>query len=337
MTMWKLLKNKEVKVFLSAELIVTTAVFVAAFIVNFWAGIFTMALGCVFCVSFLMFMRTRYDRLALLSEQIDKILHGDDMLDIGGFEEGELSILQSEVQKMTVRLREQTDNLKKDKQYLSESLADIAHQIKTPLTSINILASLLSKTGLENEKRLQLVRELETLLSRIDWLISALLKISKIDAKTAVFNIKNIPVDTLIEKALEPFAILLELCGIDIEKDVGGTISCDIAWTSEAIGNIIKNSIEHMQTGGMIKIESEQNPVCTKITISDNGCGFADEDMPHLFERFYKGTNADDSSHGIGLALCRMIVTEQNATIKAEKNKPQGARFIIKFYHQQTI
>lgn len=331
------LRNKEIKTFLLVVLIVTVVVSVAAFIVSIPAGIFTVSLSLIFCAAFLRFTSARYSRLAMLSEQIDKILHGNDTLEISGFDEGELSILQSEVQKMTIRLREQTDNLKRDKQYLSESIADIAHQIRTPLTSINILTSLLSKTGLENEKRLQLVRELETLLSRIDWLITALLKISKIDAGTAVFNVKNIPIEGLIDKSLEPFAIPLELHNIDIKKTVSGSIDCDISWTSEAIGNIIKNCIEHIDSDGIIKIESEQDPICTKIIISDNGCGFSDNDIPHLFERFYKGINADESSYGIGLALCRMIITEQNGTIKAEKNKPRGARFIIKFYHQQTL
>jgi signal transduction histidine kinase len=335
--MSNLLRNKEIKNLLLLTLIITAFLSVAAFTVSILSGIFTMSLGLIFCVLLLGFTYTRYKRLAIMSEQIDKILHGNDPYKISDFDEGELSILQTEIHKMTVRLREQTDNLKKDKRYLSESIADIAHQIRTPLTSINILTSLLSKNGLENEKRLQLVRELETLLLRIDWLVTTLLKISKIDVGTAVFNVKNIAVESLIEKALEPFTIQLELRNIEIIKTVGGQINCDVSWTSEAIGNIIKNSIEHIKGDGIIKIESGQNLIYTQIIISDNGCGFADDDMPHLFERFYKGINADSSSDGIGLALCRMIITEQNGTIKAEKNSPSGARFVIKFYHRQTL
>ena len=313
----------------------------AACAVNLAAGVITAFLGIVLIILFLRFTQRRYTRIAAMSEQIDWMLHGFDTLIISNYNEGELSILHNQLQKVTIRLREQADNLERDKAFLSDSLADIAHQIRTPLTSINLLTTLLSREEVEPARRLELVRELETLLTRIDWLITTLLKISKIDAGTAIFKPADISVDRLINKALEPFMILLELRDITIEKSYGGNplphLTCDLAWTAEALGNIIKNCFEHVGNGDTIHITAESTPVFSRIVISDNGIGFAEEDLPHVFERFYRGQNAGSNSFGIGLALSQMIITQQNGTIKAQQNEVRGARFDIKFYTEQTL
>ena len=153
----------------------------------------------------------------------------------------------------------------------------------------------------------------------------------------SIFTSQSITVDQLIDEALKPLAIALDLHDIKLFRSGEGMVNCDLAWTAEAFGNILKNCIEHTELGGTIKIQTEQNPVFTQIVISDNGSGFTAEDLPHIFERFYKGKNSNKSSFGVGLALCRMILTEQNATIKASNNEPHGASFIIHFYHQQAL
>ena len=318
-------------------LTISSVLTISAFITGLAAGIMTATLGFLLCALFIRFSKSRYDKIAAMSAQIDRILHGHDTLEISGYDEGELSIMQNELQKVTVRLREQADNLAKDKLNLADSLADIAHQIRTPLTSINLLASLLARQELADTRRLELIRELETLLSRIDWLIITLLKISKIDAGTAIFRAAPIPLVELIDKALEPFTIPLEIRNVTLSKSISGSVNCDPAWTAEALGNIVKNCLEHVENKGVIRIETEQNPLYIQIVISDNGSGFDDDDLPHLFERFYKGKNEGNNNFGIGLALSRMIIMQQNGTIKAEKNKPCGARFVIKFYDPQTI
>jgi signal transduction histidine kinase len=329
-------------------LVLVVASAAVGFVISAAAGILTTVSALTLCVLFIIFTKTRYDRIASMSAQIDQMLHGRDNLAISDYDEGELAIMQNVLQKIILRLRTQADNLQQDKLYLSDSLADIAHQIRTPLTSINLLTSLLAREGQDLSKRPELIRELETLLARIDWLITTLLKIAKIDAGTAIFTTAEISVNTLIDKALEPFVIPLELRCITIERRDGPhntlppptsplpSLNCDLAWTAEALGNIIKNCLEHVEHGGVIRIEATQNPVYTEINISDNGSGFAEKDLPHLFERFYKGQNAHDNSFGIGLALSRMIITQQNGVIKAGNNTPQGARFNIRFYHQQS-
>lgn len=276
----------------------------------------------------------RYKKIAVLGREIDKILHGKESIDLEGYSEGELSILQSEILKLTVRLREQAWALKQDKVYLADSIADISHQIKTPLTSINIILTLISKPDLSEERRKELFQELEILLGRIDWLIMTLLKISKLDTGTVKFKKERIMISELINFSIAPIAISLDLREQEIHTRVSGTESFtgDLSWTVEAIENILKNCMEHTQRGGKIIITSLENALYTELIITDDGPGIDKEDLPHLFKRFYKGKNSDNRSIGIGLALARMVIVSQNGAIKAENAKEGGAKFTIRFY-----
>lgn len=327
----KLLRNKEV----FRTLILYVVVSLVATGIAWWAnedyGLFTLLVCCTFILMYLVSTGMRYRRIARLSQDVDRILHGDNHIELGGYAEGELAILQSEIHKMTVRLREQQQKLLDDKIYLADSIADISHQIRTPLTSINIVVSMLSKDDLTGERRQQLFRELKELLSRIDHLITALLKISKLDAGTVQFNKENVSMVELIRISTEPLLIPIELRGQELKVVTEGEFNGDVAWTSEAIGNIVKNCMEHTPSGGALCITTSDNALFTEIVIEDSGHGIDKEDLPHIFERFYKGKNSDDKSFGIGLALARMIITGQNGTIKAE-NATNGARFTIRFY-----
>lgn len=285
-----------------------------------------------FCLISYHFTKKRYQQIESLSRQIDELLHGDDKIQFQSYTEGELSILQSEIYKMTVRLREQQHQLQKDKKNLSDALADISHQIRTPLTSLNLIASMLSDDDLTDEKRKQLAMELYGLLSQIDRLISALLKISKLDAGAVQFQHDPCALQTLLEKAVEPLQVLLELRGISLHLNASGSVCTDLMWTGEAIGNIVKNCIEHTPAGGTISITANETAIFSEIVITDTGSGIDKADLPHIFERFYKGQASDQNSFGIGLALSRMIVTGQNGTIKAENRLSKGAMFTIRFY-----
>ncbi|MGE5613080.1 MAG: sensor histidine kinase [Bacillota bacterium] len=316
-----------------------TAVFaIAGFVLDIAFGVLCACLGLAFTVTHLAVTYQRYRKIAGLSLKIDSILHGDDSINLEDYSEGELSILQSEIQKMVIKLREQSDALRREKAYLSDSIADISHQIRTPLTSINLLVSLLSKPGLTDERRLKLVKELELLLSRIDWLVSTLLKISRFDAGTVILRRETVPVAELIRRSVKLIAIPMELREQKIEIRMNGdeTYTGDLSWSVEAIENILKNCMEHTQNGGTISIDCLENPLYTEIVISDNGRGIDKEDLPHLFERFYKGKNSGDQNVGIGLALARMIIVNQNGTIKAENKSGGGARFTIRFYKSKV-
>ena len=240
--------------------------------------------------------------------------------------------LHSEIYKMTIRLREQQQTLTREKAYLADSIADISHQIRTPLTSINLLIGLLSEPKLTDARRQQLIHELYELLSRIDWLITTLLKISRLDAGTVQFKQEQVSLEELLKKSCVTLLIPMELRGQVLLIHADGAFRGDFSWSCEAIGNIVKNCMEHTPEGGRIEIDATENALFSEIIIKDNGTGISPEDLPHIFERFYKGKDSDGKSFGIGLALSRMIIAGQGGTVKAENRKPVGAMFTIRFY-----
>lgn len=330
--MIKLLKNKEVRKTLILQIIVALASVIISNLIDERAGIIALIFSALLIMIYYISTYKRYKRIASLASDINKVLHGDSTISLENYSEGELAILHSEIYKMTVRLREQQNNLINDKKYLADSIADISHQIRTPLTSINLLVQLLSAPNLTDERRQELTHELYGMLSRIDWLITTLLKISKLDAGTVTFKEEKVSLQTLINKSCSTLLVPIELRGQELVINANGNFVGDLAWTCEAIGNIVKNCMEHTHEGGKIEIDSSENALYTEIIIKDNGTGITKEDMPHIFERFYKGKDSDDKSFGVGLALSRMIITSQKGTVKAENRNPHGAKFTIRFY-----
>lgn len=329
----KLLRNKEVLNAMKVFVLISVIVLISALIYDSKLFIPALLVCLLFCTAHYITVYLRYKKLSELSLKIDSILHGEDNINFDNCAEGELALLGSEINKMTVCLREQKSKLIEDKLYLADLLADISHQIRTPLTSINILVSMLSEPDMTYEKREQTVQKLYSLLSRIDWLITALLKLSKLDAGTVRFKKDTITMHDLLEKACMPVRIPIELRGQQLDIRAEGELSCDVSWSCEAIGNIIKNCMEHTPEGGKITVTGTRNPLYSEIIINDSGNGISSDDLPHIFERFYKGKDSEDNGgFGIGLALARMIITEQNGTLKAENSANGGAQFIIRFY-----
>ena len=276
----------------------------------------------------------RYQQIAQLSLSLDKVLHGN-AIQIDDQYEGELSILSDEISKMIIKLNEQTELLQKDKVRLTNAIADIFHQMRTPLTSINLSLTVLNDEHLSNDKALYYRRDIKKQLEKLQWLIETLLKMSKIDAKTAIFHRQEIPAKDILTKAIEPFAIPMEL------KEQKCVLNCtnekmfvDEQWTMEAFSNLIKNAMEHTPDGGTIQLNVSENPLYTEVIVQDNGEGITEEDIPYMFERFYKGKNAKPESVGIGLAFARMIITAQNGTISVKNLPDGGACFTVRFYKQ---
>ncbi|MCC9296005.1 HAMP domain-containing histidine kinase [Clostridium sp. WLY-B-L2] len=327
-----MLRNREFRQIAILFSLIAAVAVTLGFAVNRLAGILAIASATAFGTAFFAFTKARYKRIAQISDQIDLVLHNADRLYIGELDEGELSILQSEITKMTLRIREQNDALKKEKEHLADSMADIAHQLRTPLTSVNLILSLLENNPDENERK-ALIRETKELFVQMDWLLTSLLKLSRLDAGIVVFQSDQIDVNTLISAALHQFLIPMELHNIAFQTDVpkGIIIQGDFGWLSEAIQNILKNCMESAGDNGKIEIVCRSNPLFTEIAIHDSGAGFEKEDLPCLFDRFYRGKNAGTTGYGIGLALCKTIITWQDGTITA-KNHPQGgAIFSIRF------
>ena len=328
----RLLKNKEVRGALLWQLSVAVIACSLCFWFDLRAGLTAVVLSMLLMMIYCIGTYKRYRRIASLAADVNHVLHGDSSIDFDNYSEGELSILHSEIYKMTIRLREQQQTLTREKAYLADSIADISHQIRTPLTSINLLIGLLSEPKLTDAHRQQLIHELYELLSRIDWLITTLLKISRLDAGTVQFKQEQVSLEELLKKSCVPLLIPMELRGQELRIHADGAFRGDLSWTSEAIGNIVKNCMEHTPEGGGIEIDADENALFSEIIIKDNGTGISPEDLPHIFERFYKGKDSDGKSFGIGLALSRMIITGQGGTVKAENRKPAGAMFTIRFY-----
>nr|WP_314461380.1 HAMP domain-containing sensor histidine kinase [uncultured Clostridium sp.] len=327
-----MLRNREFRQFAILFSIMAAITVILGFAISRLAGILAACSSAAFGTAFFSFTRARYKNIARISAQIDLVLHNADHLYIGESDEGELSILHSELAKMTLRIREQNEALKKEKKHLADSLADIAHQLKTPLTSVNLIVSLLASNPDENQKK-TLLREMEGLLVRMDWLITTLLKLSRLDAGIVVFKREPTEVNSLIYCALRPFLIQMELHNMDLQIDVpkGLIIEGDQNWLSEALQNILKNCIESAGEIGRLQINGTDTPLFTGITIHDSGTGFKKEDLPCLFDRFYRGDKTDTSGYGIGLSLCKMIITGHGGTITAKNHPEGGAVFTIRF------
>lgn len=329
----KFLRNKEVLTALVLQLIPALIAAAVAFSWDTRFGVLTLVLSGLLLLIFIVSTHMRYRRIQGLAADIDRILHsGDANVSLAGYREGELAVLQSEIHKMLTRLRAQKQQLLDDKVYLADAIADIAHQLRTPLTSINLLVQLLSDPQLTQQRRTELTHELLGLLSRIDWLITTLLKISRLDAGTVQLKQEKLLLEELLQKSCAPLLVPIELRQQTLAVSAEGEFTGDIAWTAEALSNILKNCMEHTKEGGQLRVRAMENALYSEITISDNGSGIHPEDLPHIFERFYKGKNSTDQSFGIGLALARTIITSQNGTVKAENNPDKGALFTVRFY-----
>lgn len=286
----------------------------------------------------LLYTKKRYRDIEQLSSYLRRIYGGDYTLDIRDNMEGELSILKNEIYKVTLILSKQAEQLRLEKEQLANALSDISHQLKTPLTSMTVMSELLSKDNLDQEKRREFTRNLEIQLDRMEWLLTSLLKLAKLDAGTVEFKKETVSVPMLVKQVVKPLLIPMELKeqSLMIEGEEQVSFLGDFNWTTEALINILKNCIEHTPNGGIISITYEENPLYTKIQILDNGIGIAKEDLPFIFKRFYRGKNASEDSVGIGLAMAKSIIMNQKGDIKVESEKNIGTRFHIKFYKQIT-
>ncbi|WP_251862061.1 HAMP domain-containing sensor histidine kinase [Clostridium sp. Marseille-Q2269] len=223
--------------------------------------------------------------------------------------EDEFSILEDELYKTVMMLRESREKERKEKEKLCNNLADISHQLKTPLTSMSLMVELLESSYIEGEESLY-IESISAQIQRLNYLVSSLLIISKIDADAMILEYASINVDELVHVAVEPLHLMIEKKNqqLFIKDNSDIFFTGDFHWINEAILNIVKNCSEHTPNGGEISIDYKQTPICTQITIEDNGTGFHKKDIPNIFTRFYKGVNSSKDSVGIGLAVANSII-----------------------------
>lgn len=328
------MRNKDTKIWICLSVVFMSVGTIAGFCIAPAAGVLVFVIALLFLGAGAWLHRRRNRKLQALTEELDRLLHGNYDICFAAYQEGDLEILANELAKVTIRLREQAESLGKEKKQLADSIADISHQIRTPLTSLNLILAAAGAKELDITERQKKLFQAKRLTGRIEWLIEALLKLAKLDAGSVLLENGQIKVKELVNTALEPLLVPMELKGQQTDMDIGEdvTYSGDFAWSKEAVGNVLKNCVEHIGENGRIHIHAGENAIYTEIVIEDNGPGIEAEDLPYLFERFYKGKHAGEQSVGIGLALARAIVVRQNGTIQAENGREGGARFTMRFY-----
>lgn len=269
-----------------------------------------------------------------ITKYIEEINRGNYKLNIEENTEDELSILKNELYKITIMLKEVAENSQKDKTTLKDSLSDISHQIKTPITSILImLDNILSDENMPEDIKKDFIKDIKREIVNIKFLVESILKLSKIDSNSIKFIKKEVLIKDIINEAVKNVSMLSELKNIKIIVSGDDSIKtiCDLKWQVEAITNILKNCIEHSYENKKIYINYNQNNMYTELKIEDNGTGIDAKDLPHIFERFYKGKNSSSDSVGIGLALSKSIIESNNGYIQVDSELNKGTIFIIKY------
>lgn len=286
-----------------------------------------------------LFLKYNHDKdkeLRQITRYIEEINRRNYKLEIEDISEDELSILKNEIYKTTVMLKEIAEHSVEAKMNLKKSLSDISHQLKTPLTSILvILDNLIDNPDMEVSLRIGFIQDIKREIVNINFLVQSLLKLSKLDSDTVVFLREEVPVRKVVEAAIQNVLVLCDLKDIKVEVEDNGeepAITCDFRWQAEAVTNILKNCVEHSRSGGKVIIKIEKNQVYTSISIRDFGDGIDEEDVRHIFERFYKGKNATAESVGIGLALAKAIVEADKGSVSVKSEK-DGTTFVVKYFY----
>lgn len=315
-----------------------------------FAAICTFVTGLIVTVIFMILTDRRYRALANMAANLDRVLAGERDIRLRDMSEGELAILSSEIDKVIARLNLTVDELQAEKLALSDALADISHQLKTPLTSIAISTELirdrLSARG-DSEDLVERLRLIQTLQARVEDLVSALLKLARIDAGVIKLVCGDVDARELVRKSFEPLAIAFDIADVRFSADVqnGASYEGDLTWSVETLENILKNCMEHTPAGGCVSVRVTEDVLACRIRVEDTGPGIAESDLPHIFERFYRGSrdaNATPSEVnpagvGIGLALSKSLVTAQGGTLTAENLRDEngnvtGAAFNLVFF-----
>ena len=342
-----LLRNAEVRRTVFAFLAVgVTGAGAAWALAGVPAAVVVAATVAVLLGVFLVSTRLRYRRIARMASQVDAVLHGERDVSFERMREGELAVLASELDKMRSRLELANEDLLREKNALADALADVSHQIKTPLTSLSLMTSLTRGALVEDgghPGEVERLRTMERLEGRVEWLVSSLLKLARIDAGVVSFSRVHVDGAELVERAAEPLAVAFDLADVELAREVqvGSGFEGDRAWTAEALENILKNCLEHTPAGGCVSVTVTEDALAFRLRVEDTGPGIAEGDLPHVFERFWRGgekgegagsSEVDPGGVGIGLALAKSLVTAQGGSIRAGNAPDGGARFDLVFF-----
>lgn len=273
--------------------------------------------------------------------ELDKIVDYLKELNRGNYDlkidlnsEGILSILKNEIYTTTVMLREMASREYLDKINLKENLANISHQLKTPLTSISILVDNLCDEEVDKKTEIEFLNDIKRQVDNINYLVIVLLKLSRFDANVITFKKDDINVKKLILECMKNLDVIREVKNINIHVSGANDVEFigDYKWESEAINNILKNAIEHTLNDKNIYISFKDKSIYTEIIIEDEGLGMSEKEKNRIFERFYKGSSTNSNNFGIGLSLAKEIITKDNGKIIVKSEVNKGTKFIIRYY-----
>ena len=291
----------------------------------------------IIIIVFVLYNKRQKNKIKEITNYIEQINNKNYALDIQDNNEDELSVLKNELYKITVMLKEQAENSAKDKINLKNSLEDISHQLKTPLTSITImLDNILDSPDMDLQTRNEFIKDIYREIANIKFLVQNLLILSKFDANTITFNENEEKLEDIIEEAKQNVASICDLKNIQIlvEGKEDAKTTCDLKWQVEALTNILKNCAEHSNNNTKINVLYSENNMYSEIVIKDEGSGIDQKDLKHIFERFYKGKNSDKDSIGIGLSLAKTIIEKDNGFITVVSELGKGTTFNIKYRKQ---
>lgn len=295
------------------------------------------AAGLLFSIAMLAFfwafVRYKVKQERRLTHYLSRINSGIYELPQEKLTEDSSAVLSDEIYKTTVMLKEQSERSRQDKLALKDSLSDISHQLKTPLTSMLIMLDNILEGDVPPELRDEFLNDIRDSVHHISFLTYSLLKLSKLDANSIEFDLQPVRMQELFALSVGRTGAIAERRGVTLEKQCEEiTFRCDKRWLSEALTNIVKNCVEHTPSGGRVLLSAEDTPLYTKIVVQDNGSGIDKKDLPHIFERFYKGKGADENSIGIGLSMSKSIIEKCGGYIKVLSEPGKGSTFIIKFF-----
>ena len=299
-------------------------------------------MSVLFIICFYIYLRRRKNAIVQLQDYMDKISRGNYELEINDNSEDELSSLKNSLYKIMVYMKEQADSARIKKVMLAQSVSDISHQLKTPLTSTQILLDNLNDNpDMEYATRKKFIYEALNQVNGMSWMIVSMLKLSRIDAGVVEFNNENISINKIIEEAVGNLEVIAEIKNVNIEKNIDNRnedelnksdiyIKGDYNWNREALQNIIKNAIEHSNDKGTVKINITDNDVYTAVYITNRGDKLSDQRQKQIFERYYSEAKYEDNSMGIGLPLAKAVIEKQGGYISVESDD-EKTTFIVKY------
>lgn len=295
-------------------------------------ALLVLVMIAVLGLMFWFFIKARRKQIKNIEEYIEAISNLNYSLDIVDNDEGELSKLKNNLYKLVLMLKETSLKAVNEKAIFQESVANISHQLKTPLTSILILLDNLKNEEMDEKTRNDFIKEIVSQVTLMNFLVVSMLKLAKLDAGAIDMKKEAINSLELVQDAVKNLDVLMDIKNIQVEfKGSGDVFMGDYRWQLEALTNIIKNSVEYSAPNGKIKIELSSTKFGVKILIIDEGKGISKKELKHIFDRFYNGENASDSSIGIGLSLAKSIIEKDNGYIRVESTLGKGTTFEINY------